>query len=102
LSNRPKKELAEDAIELRREKVLELTSQGYSQRQIATMLHVSNGTVASDQLFLRQKAKENIREYLNERLPDEYERVMTGINSILKKSWTDNSPHAPSLQFLRC
>jgi hypothetical protein len=38
-------------------------------------------------MFLRQKAKENIREYLNERLPDEYERCMAGINSILKEAW---------------
>ncbi|MFL6343565.1 MAG: hypothetical protein ACJ72U_18725 [Nitrososphaeraceae archaeon] len=32
----PKKGLKEDAIDLRRERVLELTSQGYSQRQIDT------------------------------------------------------------------
>ncbi|MFL6433585.1 MAG: helix-turn-helix domain-containing protein [Nitrososphaeraceae archaeon] len=50
---------------LRRERVIELTSQGYSQRQIATMLQVSNGTVANDQILLRQSAKDNIREYLD-------------------------------------
>jgi hypothetical protein len=38
-------------------------------------------------MFLRQKAKQNIREYLNERLPDEYEKCMAGINSILKEAW---------------
>ena len=59
------RELREDAIVLRRERVLELTSYGYSQRQIATMLQVSNGTVANDQILLRQKAKDNIREYLD-------------------------------------
>jgi predicted transcriptional regulator len=88
LVNRPKKELKEDAIDLRREKVLELTSQGYSQRQIANMLQVASGTVGYDQLFLRQKARENIKTYVDERLPEEYEKCLVGINSILKEAWT--------------
>jgi hypothetical protein len=61
--------------------------QGYSQRQIANILHVSNGTVGYDQIFLRQKAKENIKKYIDERLPDEYERCLIGINSILREAW---------------
>ena len=85
--NRPKKELKEDAVDLRREKVLELTSQGYSQRQIASTLHVSNGTVGYDQIFLRQKAKENIKRYVDEKLPEEYEKCLVGITSILKEAW---------------
>jgi predicted transcriptional regulator len=87
LVNRPKKELKEDAVDLRREKVLELTSQGYSQRQIASTLHVSNGTVGYDQIFLRQKAKENIKRYVDEKLPEEYEKCLVGITSILKEAW---------------
>jgi hypothetical protein len=82
-----KQDRKSEAIEWRRDKVLELTVQGYSQREIAKLLQVGNGTIASDQMFLRQKAKENIREYLNERLPDEYERCMAGINSILREAW---------------
>jgi hypothetical protein len=82
-----KQDRKNEAIEWWRDKVLELTVQGYSQREIAKLLQVGNGTIASDQMFLRQKAKENIREYLNERLPDEYERCMAGINSILKEAW---------------
>jgi hypothetical protein len=61
--------------------------QGNSQRQIANILHVSNGTVGYDQIFLRQKAKENIKKYIDERLPDEYERCLIGINSILREAW---------------
>jgi len=56
-----KKQLNENATELRRERILEPTSQGYSQRQIANMLQISHGTVGNEQMFLRQKAKENIR-----------------------------------------
>jgi predicted transcriptional regulator len=83
-----KKELKEDAVSLRRDRVLELTSQGYSQRQIANILHVSNGTVGNDQIFLRQKAKENIKKYVDEKLPEEYEKCLVGLTSILREAWT--------------
>jgi hypothetical protein len=88
LVNRPKSELKEDLIDLRREKVLELTSKGYSQRQIESMLNISHGTVANDQKFLRQQAKENIQKYIDERLPEEYEKCLVGINLINREAWT--------------
>jgi predicted transcriptional regulator len=83
----PKKELREDAVELRRDKVQELTAKGYPQRQIATMLQISHGTVGNDQMYLRQKAKENVQSYIDEKLPAEYEQCMISINSILIRSW---------------
>ena len=83
----PKKGLKEDAIDLRRERVLELTSQGYSQRQIANMLQTSHRTVGFDQIFLRQKAKDNIRHYTDERLPEEYEKCLVGLTTILTEAW---------------
>jgi predicted transcriptional regulator len=82
-----KKQLNEDATELRRERILELTSQGYSQRQIASMLQISHGTVGNEQTFLRQKAKENIKKYIDERLPEEYEKCLVGLNAITKEAW---------------
>jgi predicted transcriptional regulator len=80
LSNRHKNEL-------RQERVLELTSKGYSQRQIASMLNVANGTVAYDQLFLKQQAKQNIKKYIDERLPEEYEKCLVGLNAITREAW---------------
>jgi DNA-binding CsgD family transcriptional regulator len=88
---RPKKELKEDAVSIRRDRVLELTSQGYSQRQISTILQISHGTVGNDQSFLRQKAKENIKSYVDERLPEEYEKCLVGITSILREAWTTSN-----------
>ena len=85
---RPNKELREDAIALRREKVLELTAKGYSQRQIESMLNISHGTVNNDQTFLRQQAKINIQRHIDERLPEEYEKCLVGINAINKEAWT--------------
>jgi hypothetical protein len=51
------------------------------------MLQVSNGTVAEDQIFLRQQAKENIKSYIDEKLPEEYEKCLGGITTILKEAW---------------
>jgi transposase len=59
-------------IDWRRNKVQELSSQGHSQREIAQILQVSNGTVNRDLSYLRQQAKSNIRRYIDERLPEEY------------------------------
>jgi hypothetical protein len=41
-----------------------------------------------DVSYLRQQAKENITKYLDERLPEEYEKCLVGLNSILKELWT--------------
>lgn len=80
-------EKKERRIEWRRNKVQELSSQGHNQREIAQILQVSNGTVNGDLAFLRQQAKVNIRKYIDERLPDEYEKCMVGLTSILKEAW---------------
>ena len=47
-------------LDWRRSKVLELYSQGYSQRDIAKSLQIGLGTVNKDLLFLRQQAREKL------------------------------------------
>jgi hypothetical protein len=37
---------------------------------------------------LKQQAKENITKYVDERVPEEYEKCLVGLNSILKEAWT--------------
>jgi IS30 family transposase len=76
-----------DRIDWRRSKVQELSSQGHSQREIAQLLQVSNGTVNRDLAFLRQQAKNNIRRYIDERLPEEYEKCLVGLTAILREAW---------------
>jgi predicted transcriptional regulator len=53
-----------DRIDRRRSKVQELSNQGYSQRDIAQILRVSNGTVNRDLPILREQAKVNINDTL--------------------------------------
>ena len=75
-------------VEWRREKVLLLVSQGYSQRDIAGQIKVSVGTVNKDLSYLREQARENIKKYVDEKIPEEYEKCLTGLNSILRESWS--------------
>lgn len=37
-----------------------------------------------DVAYLGQEAKDNILKYIDERLPEEYEKYLVGLNSILK------------------
>jgi hypothetical protein len=66
----------------------ELSSKGNSQREIAQILQVSNGTVNRDLVILRQQAKDNIKKYIDERLPEEYEKCLVGLNAITKEAWS--------------
>jgi hypothetical protein len=73
-------------VEWRRNKVLELSSQGYSQRDIASTLQVGLGTVNKDILFLRQKSRENLQHHIHERVPEEYQNCMTGMKINLRQT----------------
>jgi Trp operon repressor len=81
------KEKEKDRIDWRRSKVQELSSKGNSQREIAQILQVSNGTVNRDLSILRQQAKTNIKKYIDEKLPEEYEKCLVGLTAITKEAW---------------
>jgi predicted transcriptional regulator len=87
IEHKQKQEKEGSRIDWRRSKVQELSSQGHSQREIAQILQVSNGTVNRDLSYLRQQAKENIRRYIDERLPEEYEKCLVGLTAILREAW---------------
>jgi hypothetical protein len=74
-------------IEWRRAKVLELSSQGHSQREIADTIHVGIGTINRDMAYLRNEAQENLKTHIQDKLPEEYQKCMTGINQVLKICW---------------
>jgi hypothetical protein len=67
---------------------MELMSKGETnQSEIARILQVDRSTICRDVDYLRQQAKENIARYVNERLPEEYEKCLVGLNSILREAW---------------
>jgi Trp operon repressor len=65
-------------LQWRRDKVQELCSKGYSQREISHMLQIGLATVNRDISYLRNQAKTNIKKYIDEILPEEYEKCLIG------------------------
>jgi hypothetical protein len=37
--------------------------------------------------YLRNQGKDNIKRYIDERLPEEYEKCLVGLNAITKEAW---------------
>src|ERR687885_2877593 len=74
-------------IQWRRDKVQELCSKGYNQREISQVLQVGLATVNRDISYLRSEAKTNIKKYIDERLPEEYEKCLVGLNAITREAW---------------
>jgi hypothetical protein len=71
-------------LEWRRVQVLELTSQGYSQREIASKVQMDLAAVNRDIQFLRHQAQENLQKYIHETVPEEYQKGMVGLRQNLK------------------
>jgi len=76
-----------NSLEWRRSKVQELSSQGYNQSEISRILQISQPTINRDITFLRQQAKHNIKRYIDEYLPEEYEKCLVGLNAITREAW---------------
>ena len=91
-------------IEWRRGRVLELSSQGRTEREIATILQIGKTTVDRDLVYLRKQAQENLKSHIQERLPEQYQKCMIGLNQVLKMGWdivhNDSSTAANRLQAL--
>jgi hypothetical protein len=67
---------------------MELLSKGESnQSQISRMLQVDRSIICRDIAYLRQQSKNNIRRYIDERLPEEYEKCLVGLTAILREAW---------------
>src|ERR1051326_7936329 len=77
----------QEQLQWRRDKVQELCSKGYSQREISQLLQVGLATVNRDISYLRNQAKAGIKKYIDERLPEEYEKCLVGLNAITKEAW---------------
>jgi transcriptional regulator len=76
-----------DQVEWRRSKVIELRAKGMSQIEIARELQVSRTSITSDIQYLRIQAKEYIKEYVTEDLPEQYQVCLTALDTILKHAF---------------
>jgi hypothetical protein len=74
-------------IDWRRSRVLELSSQRYTEREIATTLApVHFTTVHRDLVYLRKQAHENLRKHIHEVVPEEYQKCMVGMKRNLRQT----------------
>jgi hypothetical protein len=44
-------------------------------------------TISRDLSSIREEAKTHVRKYIDERLPEEYEKCLVGLTAILRKAW---------------
>ena len=65
---------------------MELSSQGYSEREIGNKLHIGNITVHRDIQFLRKQAQDNLQHHIHEVVPEEYQKCMVGMKHNLKET----------------
>jgi predicted transcriptional regulator len=79
-------EVKQQQLEWRRAQVLELASEGYTQREIANKLQIDLAAVNRDIQFLRQQAQEHIQKHIHETVPEEYQKCMTGMKRNLKQT----------------
>lgn len=85
--NRNRTDLHRQQIFWRRDKVLELSAQDQTEREIAAALQICQGTIHKDIVILKRKAIENIQNYIDKKLPFEYQKCLIGLEAILKKTW---------------
>jgi DNA-binding transcriptional regulator LsrR (DeoR family) len=60
---------------------------GLHQSEISRVLQISQPTINRDISYLRQQARHNIKRYIDERLPEENEKCLVGLNAIIKEAW---------------
>jgi predicted transcriptional regulator len=76
-----------EQLQWRRSKVIEMRSRGLNQVEIAHELQVSKASISSDMQYLRKQAKEAIKEYITEHLPEQYQICLTELDSIIKHAF---------------
>jgi predicted DNA-binding protein YlxM (UPF0122 family) len=76
-----------EQLEWRRAKVVELKARGMSHGEIAGELQVSRASISSDVQYLREQAKESIRDYVTEHLPEQYQVCLTALDAIIKRAF---------------
>jgi len=76
-----------EQLQWRRAKVVEIRARGMSQIEIARQLQVSDSSISSDMQYLREQAKENIKEYVTQHLPEQYQVCLSALDSVLKNAF---------------
>jgi len=76
-----------DMLQWRRDKVIELRGIGLTYAEIAEKLQVSAAWIGTDVQYLREQAKENIKEYTTQHLPEQYQICLAALDVVLKNAF---------------
>jgi predicted transcriptional regulator len=76
-----------EQLQWRRSKVIEMRSRGLNQIEIAHELQVSKASISSDMQYLRKQAKESMKEYVTEHLPEQYQICLIALDTIIKHAF---------------
>jgi 7-keto-8-aminopelargonate synthetase-like enzyme len=79
-------EVRQQELDWRRSQVLELSSKGYTVREIAAKLQVDKSAVGRDMLYLRKQAQQNLEHHIHQVIPEMYQRGITGMQQNLKRA----------------
>ena len=60
---------------------------GKNRTRLAAILQIGKTTVDRDLVFLRKQAQENLKSHIKERLPEQYQKCMIGLNQVLIMGW---------------
>jgi hypothetical protein len=87
LSTKTKSTAKAEQLQWRRSKVIEMRSRGLNQIEIAQQLQVSEASISLDMQYLRSQAKESIKEYVTEHLPEQYQVCLSALDTILRHAF---------------
>jgi hypothetical protein len=76
-----------DQIAWRRSKVVEFRARGMTHEEIAHELQVSRQSITADIAYLREQAKETIKEYATDYLPAQYQVCLVALDSTIKRAF---------------
>jgi hypothetical protein len=89
-------------IAWRRSKIIELKAFGLNQAEIARELHVTEGTISLDMQYLREQAKQSIKEYTTELLPQQYQVCLSALkNTFIMMQTDDNREKLAALELFK-
>jgi predicted transcriptional regulator len=64
-----------------------MRAKGMNQIEIARELQVSDSSISSDIQYIREQAKESIKEYVTKHLPEQYSVCLVALDSIIKRAF---------------
>ena len=73
-------------VEWRRDRVLELSSQGFNQSDIARVLQIDK-SISRDMTWLKQQAKSHLKTHIEDIMPIEYQKGIASIDPVLRMCW---------------